>query len=476
MPWFLILRRALRNNWQIVAIPVLLGACVIAMGAFFSVRGEYLMEQQLREKLKSTAAIAAMQFDGNVVDRTRGPNVMKSGDFRDIVQRLRQIRENIPTIRYAYIMRKTADPMTLEFVADADSLSSPAELDRNRDGTLDESEAASYAGDLYGIREVPALQGAAFAGPAVDEEFTTDAWGTVMSAYAPVRTPEGKIIAVLGLDMDAESYVMLSKSIFSNVALLVLCIAAVLFAVLIGTFLWQRRVESKQRIDEERSGLMLLTLHQIGSPLTVFQWSLETLQEEMQKNGEHEHALQEHAKNMRHGIAHLRRILEELQEATQVDAGTLAYHREWVKVPEIIQNVIDSIKHELELRKQTIVQNVDSSISLSLDRKLVTGVLRELLQNAMMFSTEGSKIAVSAKKSGKKILVEVSDSGCGIPRGDLVRIFDKFTRGSNAHLYQPNGSGLGLYIAHGIIKRAGGEMWVRSKEGRGTTVTFTLPA
>ena len=72
-------------------------------------------------------------------------------------------------------------------------------------------------------------------------------------------------------------------------------------------------------------------------------------------------------------------------------------------------------------------------------------------------------------------MFEIEDHGCGIPRKDIERIFDEFTRGSNATKFKADGNGLGLYIVHGIVKRSGGTIRVKSEEGKGTKVTVRLP-
>jgi len=85
-------------------------------------------------------------------------------------------------------------------------------------------------------------------------------------------------------------------------------------------------------------------------------------------------------------------------------------------------------------------------------------------------------VDVEVTLNDDEILVMVRDTGIGIPKGDLSRIFSKFFRSKNAVLTQPNGSGLGLFIAKNVIGKHGGKIWLESEEGKGTTVFFTLPA
>lgn len=465
--------QALRRNWPILSVAVVLVCTMSFLGVFLFIRGSRLMELQLKLQLRATAAVAAMQFPSAIIEDISARGTEAPG-YREAVARLGRIREAIPAIRFAYIMEKTGDPLVLKFVADADGLATPAELDVNHNGLVEENEEGSYPGDLYDTAGVPALQGPAFEGPAVDEDFTEDKWGTMMSGYAPIRNAAGDAIAVLGIDMGAQDYIALSRSIFSPLAFLLLFFVALIIAAVVAGYLLRRRDEALKRIDRERSGLLLLAMHQIGSPLTIIRWSLEELTDQIGKETLGQ-AVQEHARNITSATEFLDRILVELREASEVDTGTLAYKREWVALQPVVASVVAEFQAELTAKKQTVELAVDPALAFSFDRALIAGVLRELLRNAITFSPEGGNTTVVATRGGGSVRIEVIDRGCGILKADLPRMFEKFTRGALAHLYQPNGSGLGLYIAQGIIRRAGGDIWIKSREGQGTTVGFTLP-
>jgi signal transduction histidine kinase len=128
------------------------------------------------------------------------------------------------------------------------------------------------------------------------------------------------------------------------------------------------------------------------------------------------------------------------------------------------------------LRKQELsLEMEEADHAMHLDRKLIAGVVRELIDNAMTYSPPGARVAVRVRRRMGHMQVDVEDTGCGIPPSDLAHIFTKFTRGANATKFKPIGNGLGLYIAKGIVERAGGRMTVHSQEGKGTRVSFTLP-
>jgi len=114
---------------------------------------------------------------------------------------------------------------------------------------------------------------------------------------------------------------------------------------------------------------------------------------------------------------------------------------------------------------------------VKIDEDRIRQIIENLLGNALKFTSEGGEVTVSAtlrKNEKEYVEVSVSDTGCGIPRGDLKKIFDKFKR-ANAGRERTGGTGLGLSIAKHITAAHGGEIWVESEPGKGSTFFFTLP-
>ncbi len=187
------------------------------------------MESQIRDMLLALASSNAAQIDADALDAVDGRSDMDAPQFRELVTRLQAIRDaEGVSIRYAYILRRTSDPMELEFVADADSLLSPDELDVNRNGTVDMAEEASYPGDTYDVSDNDALRMRAFEAPTTDDEVTIDQWGRLLSGYAPIRRPNGTVTGVLGIDMKADEYQSLIARTASPFLLLVVITSGLL--------------------------------------------------------------------------------------------------------------------------------------------------------------------------------------------------------------------------------------------------------
>lgn len=464
------------NTSRVVWISALVCVLVMGLGWYFWVRGQAILRGDLRDRLQSTASIAVELIDARDVQAIHSPADMDSKAFRRLVTALGEIRMSADHIRFAYIMRRTEDPMILAFVADADALGTLEELDLNGNGRVDSDEEGSHPGELYDISEMPALQNEAFARATVDREFTEDQWGILLSGYAPIRDENGNVIAVLGIDMSAAEFISLSQRIFSPFALLFVIFAGLGVAALIQWDGVKRRLTADAFLASERSGLLQLTLHRLGTPLTIFKWSLENLADCAQGKSCSPEDVETHLRQMRTGIQSMDGIIMQLLEVERVEGGDMRNVPKPVLVCTIVEEITKELAKEIDARKQRITVTSCSNARAKVDPDILREILRELLHNAVIYSPAGGMITVASTKEKNHIAIAIADTGCGIPAGEQHRIFQKFGRGSNAHLFDPNGAGLGLYIARNVVERAGGKIWIESEEGKGTTVNFTLPA
>lgn len=170
--------------------------------------------QRLRDKTMAIATTGALQFDPQDIIVIQGKEDIDKPEYAKLVATLNLVRRSDADIRYAYIMRKTADPNYLRFVADADSLRPYEIVDLNNDGVIDAADQLSYPGDLYDVSRFPEMV-EGFNRPYADLEQQTDQWGTFISGYAPIRDQLGQPIAILGFDFLATELDKLSAESFA---------------------------------------------------------------------------------------------------------------------------------------------------------------------------------------------------------------------------------------------------------------------
>lgn len=464
------------SRWSAVravlpSLALALGFVAVAIGLFS--HGQRLMKEELQTRLKATAAVAAGQFDPTILDRIRGSQDMDSQLLRSVVDRLGRIRDNVPDARYVYLMRATDDANTLTFIADSDTLQPMPVLDSNGDGKLQPDEMPSLPGAPYDVTNMPALRDAAFRGPSADADVTTDQWGTFFSGYAPVRRMDGSVAAVVGIDIELHDYQRLISRAFSPLSFALFMAMGLAITTCFAVLLERNRVISDRRVQDIRTGILQLAFHQLGSPLATFKWSLELLKERQAKSPDPDVA--EHIRVMDDGIAFMKHLVDDLESADRVHAGHLDYVSKPADLSRVIRLVAAEFTARAEHNKQTIRLDILSNIVLSFDQTLIAVVLRELIDNALVYSGPGSTVAVTLTRQGGEVQVAVSDQGIGIPKSQFDRVFAEFGRASNALTVHPSGSGLALFVAKGIVERAGGKMSLMSIEGKGSTFSFTLP-
>lgn len=462
----------LRANVRMLGIASVAFIALLLFGGALYVRSRDVMEQEVKMRLKVVAQVAAMQFDAAeiaTIDSMSSPHMEKT------VQQLRRLRDETDGLRFAYILRRTRDPMVLEFVADADSLSSDAELDHDLDGVVDANEEASYPGDLYDISDNPALQGPAFEAPTTDEEIIVDQWGELISGYAPIRDPETQAtVAVLGVDMQAKQYASQLGSIFSPGSLFTLMLGVITLVTGFILLASRRKLEELERMNDERTRLLQLTFHQLGEPVTIFKWSAEMLRE-AQDDKERLEAITQHLQYMDEGLNRLGSIVDALAEAERVEKGTLVCDAKDIDARELADNAVKCLLGSKGYAERTVDIEVAKGLRVHADVTMISDVLCKMLRNAADYSKPEQKIVLRAAKRKNMAEFSVEDQGDGIAAKDLAHIAEKYRRGDKAYLRKPDGKGLSLYTARGVIEMSGGKMWIKSTEGEGTSIFFTLP-
>ena len=169
-------------------------------------------------------------------------------------------------------------------------------------------------------------------------------------------------------------------------------------------------------------------------------------------------------------------------DISRMDAGMTDYNMEKYNLFHLIERSVSNIRPIAESRGINLEVNIDGRLPpVNIDGERIGQALGNFLDNAVKFTTQGGKVTVAATLkdtdaldhflNNKKEFVEVSvsDTGCGIPKENIKEIFDKFK------MLHGKGTGLGLYIARHIINAHGGDIWVKSEQGRGSTFSFTVP-
>jgi signal transduction histidine kinase len=230
--------------------------------------------------------------------------------------------------------------------------------------------------------------------------------------------------------------------------------------------------EIRREIEAERRRFIRRLDHEIKNPLTGLQAALVNIQEasvpvDRQRAGE----------NARLAVVRLKRLLADLRKLAELEDRPVEHLA--VDIPTLLEDVTEAVQALPAAQKQKInllISRVPWPFPpVTGDRDLLSLVFYNLIENAVKFTSKDDSVEVRALEDGKAIVVEVADSGPGIPPDELNKIFEELYRGVNARGIE--GSGLGLALARRIVALHDGQMEVRSNQEnpRGTVFTVRLP-
>lgn len=233
--------------------------------------------------------------------------------------------------------------------------------------------------------------------------------------------------------------------------------------------------EHLKELDNAKSEFISIASHQLRTPLTGIMGYLSMMVDG--DFGKIDPGQMKVIKDVLGASNRLIRIVNIFLNVSRIEAGR--FYLDYKKVP--FKSVVGEIVMELKptATKKGIELEIDDSVGqvgdVVVDPDKLKDVVLNLIDNAIKYSQQGT-IRVKAKKEDDHVHAFIQDQGVGIDPQEAERLFSKFVRGSGIARVQPNGSGLGLFIAKKIVEEHGGKIWVESEgEGKGSTFQFLMP-
>jgi signal transduction histidine kinase len=159
-----------------------------------------------------------------------------------------------------------------------------------------------------------------------------------------------------------------------------------------------------------------------------------------------------------------------------LESKELKLNLEKVRVSDVIERLLDLYKEKMEQKHFQLEVNIPDSTSLiRADEKQIEQVFANLLDNAIKFTPEGGKLSIDTQEDNSYIRVDVEDSGIGISKEHLPRVFERFYRADKARSRELGGTGLGLAIVKHIVHAHNGKVSVQSQPDKGSTFSVFLP-
>jgi signal transduction histidine kinase len=231
-------------------------------------------------------------------------------------------------------------------------------------------------------------------------------------------------------------------------------------------------ITERKQAEQMKSDFVSFVTHQLRTPLSGVKWMLELASEERQNIEE----TQSYIQDARISTDRLIGLVNDLLDISRLEQGRLEVSFERIDLADLTNEVVNEMRPLLLEKKQKFFLHVaDNLPSLCADEQLLRQVITNLVSNATKYTPIGGEIKIQMMCEMAEIRWIIRDSGIGIPRPNVGRLFEKFYRAENALAVETEGTGLGLYLVRLIIERLGGNVWCDSEEGVGSTFQFTLP-
>lgn len=427
---------------------LLIASIAVGMGvlSFFNVQSA---RDQSRKNLEERSVTIAAALDTNLVLKLKGNAAdVNLPEYHQLKARLAAVKQANSDVRSIYLTGNKDGK--LFFYADSEQPSSkyyspPGES---------YAEATSAFKNIFFSSPQPLVEGP-----------VTDHFGTWVSGLAPMFNPHtGRVMAVVGIDMDAANY----NNVLTG-ALDIPVGAGLAFIILISIYEISRRREVQGILM--RSELVSIASHELRSPMVGMRWAIEGLLKSTTNKAE-----QTKLEAIHGSVLHMQEAAEDVLQFTSV-AAQRKLNLAMNDMHAIVKEVCDT--QALVAQQKNVKLELDDSwpekVMVVCDADRIKRALYNVVSNAIKYTRNDTSVVLSYQKVAAQHQISVSDHGIGIPATEIQRVFTGFYRASNAKASGVQGTGLGLYLTRAIFDQHKGKVTVTSKEGEGTTFTLILP-
>ncbi len=298
-------------------------------------------------------------------------------------------------------------------------------------------------------------------------------WGTEVGEGRPIEAiiPQKELVKLLRLSADdtkqSDEVTMADGRVYLATATSVMADGR-----RVGRVCVMRDVTHFKELDALKSEFVATVSHDLRSPLTLMRGYATMLEMVGNLNDQQTG----YVRKIVTGVETMSKLVNNLLDLGRIEAGV---DLQLEMVP--IQDVVDRVAGALQLqaaqkRIQLTTEMPPNTIPLvEADQSLLQQALHNLLENAIKYTDSGGKVGLRVSARQDRMVFEVSDTGIGIAPVDLPRLFEKFFRAGQKEALKRHGTGLGLAIVKSIAERHGGQVWVESQLGKGSSFFFSIP-
>jgi PAS domain S-box-containing protein len=229
--------------------------------------------------------------------------------------------------------------------------------------------------------------------------------------------------------------------------------------------------EDMKKMDRLKNEFMNIGAHELKTPLIPIVGYLDMMKDSRNLKPDQKDQIDICLRNARR----LQMMINEILDTSKLEAGSMKFDMKPINPAALIKNSVKDMMKDAAAKGLKLTEDVPEKLpNIMGDEYRLTQVMANLVNNAIKYTDKGG-INVRAAQKGGNIQVSVEDTGIGIAKKDMPKIFTKFFQADTSEKRKHGGTGLGLAICEGIIKQHGGNIWMESKLGKGSKFIFTLP-
>jgi len=230
-------------------------------------------------------------------------------------------------------------------------------------------------------------------------------------------------------------------------------------------------ITDRKQLEKQKDDFIGIVSHELKTPLTSIKVFSQLLRKHLKENEDKKGSF--FLLKMSSQIERLNQLMASFANVYKAQSGKLSLHKQSFNIDELISVVVSDFQYTT--KTHTIEHRGKSKVTVYADKERIAQVLINLISNAIKYSPKAGKVMVTSGSDAKKVTVSVQDFGLGISKAEQIKVFDRFFRVKAKREKNISGLGLGLYISYEIINQHHGKIWVESREGKGSTFSFSLP-
>jgi PAS domain S-box-containing protein len=236
-----------------------------------------------------------------------------------------------------------------------------------------------------------------------------------------------------------------------------------------------RDISFEEEVDRIKSEFISLASHQLRTPLSSIKTYTHMLKDGYM--GEVTSAQASALQTIVEASDRMNELITTLLNITRMESGAIATSVRNIKIDNLVREVVRELSVPASNKQLKLDLSISGKYSASVrtDRAILKEIIINLVSNAVKYTPPKGKVHIKARLRKDQVLIQISDTGWGIPKYSQDQIFSKFFRAENIVKRETTGTGLGLYLVKGLVESINGKIWFESREGEGTDFFLSLP-